>query len=418
MNVLITTLGTLGDLNPLRYLGEAFRNQGDKVIFLINPVFRDYMESAGFTVIAPGDAHDMSEYLKNNRDIVTYRGTQKYFKEFIFPQVPLQYHSLCDTIKSEKIDLVVSPFFCWWAEWACSDLNISHVTVHFSPLALFSAKDPCYSLFGFRFIPRYFRGQLIRLGKVIQEKQSAKVLNGLASSMNLTNRNRSYFTSKERSILTLALWSRSFRNETKDDPKNILYTNFVRPLVENDEISSDTLKFLDHQSDPIVVGLGTSARNIAEKLYLMIARVCDRLSIPCILIGTSNSSVYTQFKNVHVTPFEPFEAIFKRSSMVIHHGGVSTMAAAFRSGKPSLIIPFMFDQFDNALRSSDLGVARCISHTSASERKLEVEINRILSNKDLLNRSMKLSEVLLREENGAIKGARMIKEVFASNNEE
>ncbi len=42
--------------------------------------------------------------------------------------------------------------------------------------------------------------------------------------------------------------------------------------------------------------------------------------------------------------------------MIFHHGGSGTTAYALRSGVPSCIIPFVFDQFYWGKRSAELGV--------------------------------------------------------------
>jgi UDP:flavonoid glycosyltransferase YjiC (YdhE family) len=45
----------------------------------------------------------------------------------------------------------------------------------------------------------------------------------------------------------------------------------------------------------------------------------------------------------------------------MHHGGIGTLAQGMASGTPQLIMPMAFDQPDNALRASRLGVARWLS---------------------------------------------------------
>ena len=42
------------------------------------------------------------------------------------------------------------------------------------------------------------------------------------------------------------------------------------------------------------------------------------------------------------------EWLFPKVAAVVHHGGAGTSAACFRSGVPSLVTPFGFDQFEYA----------------------------------------------------------------------
>ena len=53
-------------------------------------------------------------------------------------------------------------------------------------------------------------------------------------------------------------------------------------------------------------------------------------------------------KNVLVTGGVSHEWLFPKVAAVVHHGGAGTSAACFRSGVPSLVTPFGFDQFEYA----------------------------------------------------------------------
>ena len=48
----------------------------------------------------------------------------------------------------------------------------------------------------------------------------------------------------------------------------------------------------------------------------------------------------------------PHDWLFPRMSAVIHHGGAGTSAEGFRSGIPTMIVPFFGDQFLWASRVS------------------------------------------------------------------
>lgn len=51
----------------------------------------------------------------------------------------------------------------------------------------------------------------------------------------------------------------------------------------------------------------------------------------------------------------PHAALFPRVKGVIHHGGIGTMAAVLRAGKPQMIVPFSVDQPFWAKRLHRLG---------------------------------------------------------------
>jgi sterol 3beta-glucosyltransferase len=53
-------------------------------------------------------------------------------------------------------------------------------------------------------------------------------------------------------------------------------------------------------------------------------------------------------RNIVFVDAAPHEWLFPQCSVIVHHGGASTTAAGFRSGKPTIVTPCLFDQFESA----------------------------------------------------------------------
>lgn len=79
----------------------------------------------------------------------------------------------------------------------------------------------------------------------------------------------------------------------------------------------------------------------------------------------------------------PFNALLPRLAALVHHGGIGTMAEAFRAGVPQLVVPSAFDQFDNAARARQLGVARVILSRRLSARRLHHGLGELLASPDV-----------------------------------
>lgn len=79
----------------------------------------------------------------------------------------------------------------------------------------------------------------------------------------------------------------------------------------------------------------------------------------------------------------PFTVLLPRIAAVVHHGGIGTMAEAFRAGVPQLIVPFAYDQFDNALRARRLGVAGVVLARRLSARRMHRQLDRLLASQDV-----------------------------------
>lgn len=61
-------------------------------------------------------------------------------------------------------------------------------------------------------------------------------------------------------------------------------------------------------------------------------------------------------KDVLVVDEVPFDLLFPRVSAVVHHGGAGTVHLGLRAGRPTLVVPFVFDQFFWGARVAALGV--------------------------------------------------------------
>jgi len=65
-------------------------------------------------------------------------------------------------------------------------------------------------------------------------------------------------------------------------------------------------------------------------------------------------------------PYAPYSRIFPHAAVVVHQGGSGTVGEALRSRRPMLIVPYGWDQPDNAARIERLGVGLHIARTNYS----------------------------------------------------
>jgi len=96
--------------------------------------------------------------------------------------------------------------------------------------------------------------------------------------------------------------------------------------------------------------------------------------------------------------------VFPRAAAVIHQAGIGTLSQAMRSGRPQLIVPFAFDQPDNARRAAELGVARVLPAKKVSSRALASELGALLADGAYAERARVLARELS-ETDGAARAA-------------
>ena len=109
----------------------------------------------------------------------------------------------------------------------------------------------------------------------------------------------------------------------------------------------------------------------------------------------------------------PYSMVFPRAAAVVHQAGIGTLSQALRAGRPQLIVPFAFDQPDNALRASRLGLARVLPLKKLDASSLRRELDALLSAKDYEHRASRVAREL-RDVNGAERAAQELSTLMES----
>ena len=139
--------------------------------------------------------------------------------------------------------------------------------------------------------------------------------------------------------------------------------------------------------------------------------MCSQSKQHFIVAKGMNHSEYELPLNMWGKEYIPQRQILPYVDLVICLGGNNTNTESFYYGKPQIIIPFINDQFDNALRLSKLDLGVRIMRNELNRNKLPDVIDYLLDNKRI---NQKLSEISqrMRKENKLSKAADMIEKLF------
>jgi UDP:flavonoid glycosyltransferase YjiC (YdhE family) len=163
----------------------------------------------------------------------------------------------------------------------------------------------------------------------------------------------------------------------------------------------DLLHFLNAGKPPVFIGFGSMPikhpRQTTEIILEALKRSGQRGILHSGWGGLGNISLP---ENVFKIEYAPYSWLFPRMSMIFHHGGSGTTAYALRSGVPSCVIPFVFDQFYWGQRSAELGVGPApIPFKRITVKKLQQAIETGTHTSELQQRAADL-EKKIRSENG------------------
>jgi UDP:flavonoid glycosyltransferase YjiC (YdhE family) len=91
---------------------------------------------------------------------------------------------------------------------------------------------------------------------------------------------------------------------------------------------------------------------------------------------------------------------------------VGTTSHGLLAGVPTLIVPFAFDQSDNAAHAQRLGVSRTVYRSKYRAPRVANELHKLLTQASYAQRAREVSRQL-KQENGPARAADLIEQVLA-----
>ena len=107
----------------------------------------------------------------------------------------------------------------------------------------------------------------------------------------------------------------------------------------------ELVRFLETGSVPIYIGFGSMGAGKGEQRVGIVLEALEKSGQRGVLVrGWGGLKASDLPKSVFMVESVPHDWLFPQMAAVVHHGGAGTTAAGLRSGKPSVICPFMADQ--------------------------------------------------------------------------
>ena len=138
---------------------------------------------------------------------------------------------------------------------------------------------------------------------------------------------------------------------------------------------------------------------VAGDFYEVSVKVSRKLGRRAILLVGDNAPPVDLPSDIVAVDYLPYRQIFPHVACVVHQGGIGTTAQALQAGRPQLVMPFSFDQPDNAARIERLGVGLTIEKKQYSADFAAKMLNRLLTKTCYASAAKELAN-LLKIENG------------------
>jgi rhamnosyltransferase subunit B len=373
VRIVLSNIGTFGDINPLIALALELKRRGHIAVMALPNVYRPKIEPLGlaFHAVRPDIDPTDSALIAMVYDVK--HGTETGLRKFLFPVLRQTYDDLlAAATQPVRADLLLLGELNYAGPIVAEVTGIPWASYVLAPLSFFSAFDPPV-------LPPYPRlaraDKVTGFGRVIKRlarfttRKWPEPIYELRRELGLPRGLNPIFNAKHSPNLVLALFSRVLGVEQKDWPPNTLITGFCfyDSDAGNASLPPNLKEFISEGEPPVVFTLGSAAVLAAGDFYEVSARAAIKLGIRTVLlIGTDprNRPRLSLPSSICVAEYAPYSALFSRSSLVVHQGGVGTTAQCLRAGKPMLIMPYSHDQPDNARRMRRLKVSRTIQKAS------------------------------------------------------
>jgi len=393
MRIVFASLGSLGDLHPLLALARAAMERGHVPVIAASSGYRAYVEGLGFEFrpIRPDLAFEPELV---GRLFHPQRGPERLMCEQIFPSVRETYADLLAA--ATGADLLVVGELLYVAPLVAATLGIPWANAILAPTSFLSASDPCIlapvpALYALRRLGKWPYRLVFALGRRVTGQWSAP-LNALCRELGQRPGANPVFDAKHSPLLTLTLFPAFLAAPQPDWPAKVIQTGFLffaqRPRPE---VVSRLDRFFDEGEAPIVFTLGSSVIEIALDFFHAAADVAQRLARRAILLTGRNAIPPNLPESILAVDYAPLDRVLPRAAAVVHQGGIGTCAEALRWGVPSVVIPFGYDQPDNAERLRRLGVAEVLPRPHFSGPRLQTMLERIFASESMQSRARDLA---------------------------
>jgi UDP:flavonoid glycosyltransferase YjiC (YdhE family) len=401
--IVLTTVGSFGDLHPKIALALELRRRGHDIVFATHREYQAKLERLGFAFhrMRP-DASALADPKEMARMMNRYRGQEYVIRRWLMPALDGTYEDLLQC--AARADLIISGEGVFAARLVAEKLGIPWISTVLQPLSFLSAHEP-FILPGLP-LPAWLRNS----GDAARKMQIALVraatsrwadpVKRLRARIGLPPLNGNLFVDDKYSPhLVLALFSAAFAKPQADWPADTVATGF--PFYDGsdtDGIAPALGDFLGAGPPPVVFTLGSSAVMTPGRFFDESVATARNIGRRAILLIGKNPPPRGLGSDCLALEYAPYSMLFPRACAVVHQGGIGTTGQALRAGRPTLIMPYSLDQPDNAARAARLGTSLTVPRRHYQARRITRLLTRLLEQPDFTQRATAVGTAIQAEE--------------------
>lgn len=379
-HIIMSTIGSAGDVHPLLGLGIALQQRGHQVTIATNAYFRPLAEKEGLGFFDVG-TKEAYEAVSANPDLwhprrgfaVVAEGMKQSirpFMDFLRQQDPAE-------------SIVVASSLAFGARIAQEKWGIPLVTLHLQPSLIRSLYETP-SMGGISFAshqPSLLKRAFFKMVDTFNiDPALAPEINAVRGELGLPPVKRIFGNWMHSPQKILGLFPDWFASPQPDWPANVVLTGFVNyDAKDQPGLPTEVTEFLADGEPPVLFTAGSEMQH-ASKFFETSARAADALGVRAILLTKFPEQLPKGLPHGFIgCRYLPFSQILPHVAALVYHGGIGTLGQALTAGVPHLVVPYGHDQPDNGLRLKRLGVGEMINSAKYRLPQVVIKLDHLLS---------------------------------------
>lgn len=414
--IILNTFGSFGDIHPYMAIAMELQRRGHVPVVATMEIYREKIEGAGleFAAVRPNIPQPKEQDPELIEKIMEPMTGPKFLMEgLVFPAVRDSYKDLLEAVAGA--DLLVTHPAAPAGPLVGRKNGIPWVSTVLAPLSFFSAYDPpvppvwqwtrMLRIFGPAFM-RLFHG-------VMKSAYKARAVTDFRDELGLSDTGHPMFEGQHSPTRVLALFSEVFAKPQPDWPAQTEVTGFCFYDGHHEtEVPPELTRFLENGAPPLVFTLGSSAVWVARDFFRESVEAARRVGRRAVLlIGDERNMPRSLPEGIIALDYVPYQSLLPKACVVVHHGGVGTTSQGLLSGVPTLIVPFAFDQSDNAEHARKLGTSRTLYRKNYFAPRVANELNELLRQPSYARKAIAVSQKLNRDD-GTARAADLIEQIL------
>jgi rhamnosyltransferase subunit B len=390
MRIVLNTFGSFGDVHPYLAIALELKRRGHDPLVATAEFYRSKIESAGiaFAPVAPNIGELLSKPEMIERIWRPRTGPDFLVRQYLMPALDQSFDDLVSACRGA--DLFLSHAAGYAGPVVAEMMKLKWLSVALQPMIFLSAFD-LPTIAGIPLLNSLYKMSggagraALRFAKGLTAGW-AKPIHALRKRAGLPASNKNpMFEGQFSPYGTVALFSQHFASPQCDWPPHTTVTGFPfydQPSFETN--GTELARFLDEGPAPVLFTLGSSAVMQPESFYEESLKAASQCGFRAILLVGMSSPMRLGNPlpaDVYATDYLPYSLVMPRCSAIVHQGGIGTTSQALRAGRPMVIVPWAYDQPDNAERARKLGVSRTLARSGYSAKRVGRALEAVLDDR-------------------------------------